>query len=80
MIHWKARVFFWGSEMDLSTEELLSAEQVSKYGYTDFLYYAILGRDTLALLTPHAAVASEGESGMVSLDQLVEVVPLLFHC
>jgi hypothetical protein len=61
----------------LSTEEeLLSAERAPKFGYMDL--YAILGQDTLAWLTPHAAVARLGERGLVSWHQLVKLCHFCF--
>jgi hypothetical protein len=53
--------------LDVSTEEFLSAERA--FAYTDL--YAMLGNeDTLVWLTPNAAVAHEDERVVRSLRQL----------
>jgi hypothetical protein len=55
--------------LDVSTEELLSAERA--FTYADL--YAILGNeDSVAWLTPHAAIAREDGLAMYALEQLNE--------
>jgi hypothetical protein len=48
--------------LDVSTEELLSAE--TAFTYAD-LYATLRNRDTVAWLTPHTAVVREGDRGVV---------------
>jgi hypothetical protein len=61
--------------LDVSTEELLSAERA--FTYADL--YAMLGNaDTVAWLTPHAAVAREDGGAMYSWGWLDESCSFLF--
>jgi hypothetical protein len=56
--------------LNISIEELLSAERASKYGYADSHAILLGNRNTFAWLIPHAFVASHNERGMVFWLQL----------
>jgi hypothetical protein len=61
--------------LDVSTEELLSTERV--FTYAD-LYAMLENRDTVAWLTPHAAVAREYGLATDAWDQLDETCRFVF--
>jgi hypothetical protein len=62
--------------LDVSTEELLSTERA--FTYAD-LYGMVRNTDTLAWLTPHAAVARDGGLAMHALENMDETCWFVFN-